>query len=157
MNNESPLEAEIQRELSKLGELEAPSTLLARVSEALEQRQRLPWYRQSWPAWPLGWRAVSLVFLMAIFATVCVLSQDLVASGTFSAALQQMLSHVSGLTILWNALAALGGGLVAVAQQLGPGFIVGCVAIAILAYAACVGLCTVLVRYTLSTVRRTSL
>jgi hypothetical protein len=58
--NEQQLERLIGRELERLPELPAPGSLVHRVMLAVHRRERLPWYRRAWPAWPLPARAVSL-------------------------------------------------------------------------------------------------
>src|SRR5690349_19006650 len=68
---EDKLAAEIDRELKRLPELQAPSTLLRRVMTAIEAREGLPWYRQAWQAWPAPLRAAALVILLAFFASLC--------------------------------------------------------------------------------------
>lgn len=54
MNNETDrqLEQLIHRELRQLPDLRAPGGLVARVQRAIASQTALPWWSQSWFAWP---------------------------------------------------------------------------------------------------------
>ena len=143
---EKQLEASVQRELSALGELQAPRGLTARVMGMIAQRAAVPWYRRAWQTWPAAWQAVSLVVLLAMFGGLCfgVVELSRVASG--SAAGQQVSQWFAGFAVLWNAAGVLGDALSKAIQQLGMGVIVGFVLVLAVGYAACFGLGTVYVR-----------
>lgn len=148
MNSEhdEQLTAEIDRELKGLPELRAPATLLRRVNAAIEQRRRLPWYRQSWQAWPLPVRTAALVVLAVFFASLCLGVWKLPDTEGYSVASRQAAGWLTGLTTLWNAFNALITTLGQAVQQLGRGFLIGGLAAVALAWAMCLGLGTACVR-----------
>jgi hypothetical protein len=143
---EERLAAEIDRELKSLPELRAPSTLMRRVSAAIEQRHRLPWYWQSWEAWPVPLRAAALLVLTAFFASLCLGVWKLPDTESYSVASRHAAGWFTGLTTLWNALNALVATLAQAAQQLGRGFLIGGLAAVGLAWAMCLGVGTACVR-----------
>src|SRR5688572_23208712 len=144
--HEKQLEACVQRELSALGELQAPRGLAARILGTIEQRAAVPWYRRAWQTWPMAWQAASLIVLLAMFGGLCfgVVELSRVASG--SAAGQQVSQWFVGFGVLWNAAGVLVNALGKAIQQLGLGVIVGFVLALAVGYAACFGLGTVYVR-----------
>ena len=152
MNSQYPerLAAGIDQELKSLPELQAPSTLIPRVSAAIEQRRSAPWYRQPWHAWPVLMRAAALVILAVFFASLCFGAWRLPDTENYLAATRHAAGWLSGLTSLWNALNALIGTLAQAVQQLGRGFLLGCLAAVALAWAMCLGLGTVCVRLVLA-------
>ncbi len=147
---EEKLAAEIDRELKSLPELQAPSTLIPRVSAAIARRQRLPWYRQSWSAWPAPMRAAALVILAAFFASLCLGAWRLPDTESYSAATGHAAGWFSGLATLWYALNALIATLAQAVQLLGRGILLGCLAAVALAWAMCLGLGTVCLRLALA-------
>jgi hypothetical protein len=144
---DAQLEAEIGRELQGLPELPAPATLVPCVMAAIEKPLALPWYRQPWPAWPKVPRTLSLGVLAVLFGGVCVAGWKLWQAGNPSAALRGISELFSGLGAIWSTLTALLAAAVLIVKQLGPGFIAACVFVATCAYASCVGLGTLFVRY----------
>ena len=148
--HEERLAAEIDRELKALPELKAPSTLLGRVMRAIEVRQRLPWYRQAWSAWPVPLRAAALLILVSFFASLCLGVWKLPDTESYMTASRQAAGWFSGLTTLWNALNALVGTLAQAVQQLGRGFLIGALAAVALAWAMCLGVGTACVRLALA-------
>ncbi|HWW01775.1 MAG TPA: hypothetical protein VNZ64_18900 [Candidatus Acidoferrum sp.] len=148
--NETKLAAELDLELKSLPELRAPSTLMRRVMAAIEARDRLPWYRQSWQAWPEPARAASLLLLTVFFAALCLGVWKIPDTESYSAATHQAAGWFAGLTTLWNALNTLIGTLAHAVQQLGRGFLIGCLAAVALAWAMCLGLGTACVRLALA-------
>ena len=147
---EQSLETETDRALKGLPELQAPSTLIPRVSAAIAQRRSLPWYRQPWSAWPVSLRAAALVILAAFFASLCLGVWRLPDTQSYMAAARHAAGWFSGLTTLWNALNALLGALAQAAQQLHRGILLGCLAGVALAWAMCLGLGTVCLRLVLA-------
>ena len=147
---EKRLEGEIERELRRLPELIAPRSLILRVMAAIENRLRLPWYRQSWQVWPLALRAVSLVILLALFGGLCFATWKLSHTESFALAMQRPLSWLSGLGAIWHAVNVVLGGLTLAVKQLGTAVIIGCLAALALGYAMCVGLGTVYLRLALA-------
>lgn len=144
--HEQRLAAEIDRELKTLPELRAPSTLIPRVRAAIAQRQSVPWYRQPWPAWPVPVRAAALVVLAGFFASLCFGAWRLPDTEGYLAASRHAAGWFSGLTTLWNVLHALLSTLARAFEQLGRGFLFGCLAAVALAWAMCLGLGTACLR-----------
>jgi hypothetical protein len=147
---EKELELEIGRELKRLPELPAPALLVRRVMVAIEQRRALPWYHQPWQNWPLPLRVAALALLSVMFGGLCVVSWQLTRAAGVSAAIQEVGGLFSGLNTVWNILNVLLGSVVLVAKHLGTGFIIGCVVLAGLGYAMCVGLGTAWLRLALA-------
>jgi hypothetical protein len=143
---EKRLEVEIDRQLKALPPLVAPATLAARVLAVIENRVALPWHRESWPAWPLALRAVSLLVLLGVFGALCFAGWEVSQAPSVLAAGHRIAGWFSGLNTIWNATSALGGAVVVVAKHLGTGFIIGCLAAVALGYALCLGLGTFYVR-----------
>ncbi len=140
------LEIQVDQALKALPELQAPRTLMPRVLAALAARAAVPWYRQPWPAWPLGWRVAALTFLLASFGCLCLASFQLTRAAGFTLALQELAQSLSWLGSLWNVLATLGGAAVLVIKHLGAGFLLACAFAGLLGYAVCIALGTACIR-----------
>jgi len=147
---EDKLAAEIDRELKALPELKAPSTLLQRVWKTIEARRRLPWYQQSWSAWPAPLRAAALIILASFFASLCFGVWKLPDTEGYMTASHQAAGWFSGLAALWKALNALVGTLAQAVQLLGRGFLIGALAAVAMAWAMCLGVGTACVRLVLA-------
>ena len=145
-SHEERLAAEIDQQLKSLPELQAPSTLILRVSAAIAQRRRSPWYRQPWQAWPVLMRAAALVVLAAFFASLCFGAWRLPDTESYLAATRHTAGWASDLTTLWNGLNAVLGTLAQAVQQLNRGILLGCLAAVALAWAICLGLGTACLR-----------
>lgn len=139
---ERDLEQEIDRALKQLPELEAPETLSRRVMFAIAQRRALRWYNQPWQNWPAALRLGALALLSVLFGGLCVASWQLTRAAGMSAAMQEVGNLFSGLSTVWNIVTVLLGAIVLVIKHLGTWFMVGCVLVAGLAYALCLGLGT---------------
>jgi hypothetical protein len=148
MNEEyrTRLEGEIDRALKELPELSAPRTLSARVLAAIETRLALPWYRQSWQAWPVALRAVSLTVLLALFAGLCLGTWEILHGASFATAMHEVGRFFAPVAALWSAVNALMAAVVVVIKNLGTGILIGCVSALALGYAMCLGLGTVYLR-----------
>ena len=147
---EQRLEAEIDRAMKSLPEVQAPSTLVPRVSAAIAQRRSSPWHRQPWHAWPVPMRAAALVVLAAFFVSLCLGVWRLPETQSYLAATRPAADWFSGLTTLWNALNALLGALAQAVLQLHRGILLGCLTAVALAWAMCLGLGTVCLRLVLA-------
>ncbi len=143
---EKHLEAEINRQLKTLPPLVAPATLVSRVLSAIESRVSLPWYRQSWPVWPVPLRAVSLLLLLGVFGALCFAGWRVSQAQSVLAGMHTVANWFSGANTLWSALNALGGAAIVVAKHLGTGFIIACFVAVALGYGLCVALGTFYVR-----------
>ena len=146
---EKRLETEIDRELKGLPELPAPGPLAQRVVEAIEERNRAPWYRQAWQNWPLLLRAAALLALVSLFGALCFAGWKVPRTEGFSLAMQQVGNWFSSVTAVWNALNALGATVLLLFNHLGTGVLLGCLAAMALAWAMCLGLGTFCVRLAL--------
>lgn len=140
------LELDIDGALKQLPELQAPPTLCRRVLAVLEQRRAQRWYNQPWQNWPKPLRLGALALLSLLFGGLCFASWRLTRAAGVSAALEEVATAFSGLTTLWNLLNVLLGAVVLVFKHLGTAFTIGCIVMAGLGYATCLGLGTAWVR-----------
>lgn len=148
--HEKQLEASVHRELTALGELQAPRSLAARVMGTIEQHAAVPWYRRAWQSWPVAWQAASLAVLLAMFGGLCFGVLELSRVARVSEAGQQASEWFAGLAVLWKAAGALVSALTLAIQQLGMGVIIGFVLVVAVGYAACFGLGTAYVRFAMA-------
>jgi hypothetical protein len=149
---ERQLAARVDRELKDLGEWQAPATLVSRVMRAVDRRAALPWYRRSWETWPSGLQWGSLAALLAMACGLCFGTWNLAQGAAGNVGAPALAHEFAGLGVLWRTLNVLGDAAALSLRHLGTGFIVGGVAVLLMAYAACVSLGTVYVR--LATARR---
>jgi hypothetical protein len=140
------LEAQIDRVLQHLPELEAPATLLPRVWAEIERRAALPWYRRAWVTWPVGLQAAALVVLAILFGGLCLGGWQITHSAEVADATQTAGRWFAGFTLVANTLSALGNALVLAVKQLGPIFLGACVVVGLATYLSCLGLGTAFVR-----------
>ena len=143
---EKDLEAEIDRALKGLPDLEAPGTLVRSVILAIERRRALRWYTQPWQDWPVTLRFTAMALLSVMFGGLCVAIWQLTRAAGVSTAMQEVGGMFSGLTTVWNIVNVLLGAVVLVVKHLGTGFMIGCALVAGLGYALCVGLGTAYLR-----------
>jgi hypothetical protein len=143
---EHRLEREIDQELQSLPELQAPETLLLRVRAALEQRVRVPWYRQSWQSWPAPLRVTAMIWLVLFFGALCGGAWWAPQTTLFAGLRAQFSSWSAYGSALWGALNTLLAALGLVFKQMGTGWMLGCVAAVALAWALCLGLGTACAR-----------
>ena len=142
MKKEQKLEAMIDRELKGLPEISAPPALVRRVTAALGERVHVPWYRKSWLFWPGPVRAVSLAFLLAVFAGLCFAAWHFSHVATMTASADKITQSFSGATSLWEAALTVLSALNLVVKQAGTGVIVGVLVGIGLIYSMMVGLGT---------------
>lgn len=143
---EQHLAAEIDRELKSLPDLPAPPTLAMRVMASIHSRQSVPWYRQSWQAWPMPVRVMSFLLLAGAFAGICVLAWRTPQLDTVVMIKQRLGDVVSFANVLWDALNVVAGAALLAFRKLGTGLVVACVAAATFGYFMCIGLGTACVR-----------
>ena len=143
---EKKLELQIDRALRQLPDLQAPGSLARQVLSAIEHQRALSWYNQPWQNWPLVLRITALTLLSIMFGGLCVASWQLTRAAGVSAAFQEVAGVFSGFATVWNILNVLLGAVLVVFKHFGTGFMIGCVAIAGLGYALCLGLGTAWVR-----------
>ena len=147
---EKRLEKTIGRELAELPELAAPQALVSRVMTSLKARAQLPWYRQSWQAWPLALRATSLVGLLVLFAGICFVGSRVSRIEAVMQSAHWLNGTLSAVIAITHALSVLLGSVLLFIKQLGPLFITACLLAAAMGYAFCVSLGTVYFRIALA-------
>lgn len=147
---EQHLATEIDRELKSLPELAAPPALVGRVMDTIDSRQVVPWYRQSWQAWPSPLRAVSFLLLASAFVGICALSWKTPELASVAAIKQRFGDALSFVNVLWDALNVVAGAAGLAFKKLGTGVIVACLAAATLGYFMCIGLSTACMRLALA-------
>lgn len=140
---EKQLEAGVRRELNALGELDAPPEIARRVMRVIGQRAAAPWYRREWQTWPLAFRGVSLVGLLAAFTLLCFGSWQLVHSAALTPAAREVSGWFSLADAVWNAATVLVTALALAFRSLGPAVLIGSTVMLLTCYATCVGLGTV--------------
>jgi hypothetical protein len=146
---ERRLEAEIDRELKGLPELRAPATLAPRVLAAIERRASVPWYRQSWPMWPVAVRAAVMLVLVALFGGICFGAWKLSPAEVFAFTTQKLAGRFSDFSATWHVLSAAIGGLSLAAKKLNAGLLATWLVAMAFGYAICMALGTVYVRFAL--------
>ena len=143
---EQRLEAEIDRQLKALPELVAPPSLASRVMAALARQANLPWYRQSWLAWPVPVRMFALVISLTLFGVLCYAGWEFSQLPAFAVINGKLNTLFSGLSSIWNTVSVLLQALLLAIKHLGNWFIFGSLAAVALAYGMCVGLGSVYLR-----------
>ena len=132
----------LDRELPRLPMLSAPQTLAPRVIAAIRAKAAgvtVPWWLQSWLAWPLYARA-------ALFAAAL-----LIASIFFSGSVvldDQMRSYASQnpLANLLGDFAAIGNAIALLWQKIGQPLFLTRIVVCVALYVVCVGLGTAMFR-----------
>jgi hypothetical protein len=96
------LEQRMRDELARLPSPGAPPTLLPRVLAAVDAWVSRPWYARAWFTWPLGWQAVSVVFVaLALYGT---------AGGViWRTLIEPLMGYVVGLVVLMGLACAVFG------------------------------------------------
>lgn len=148
--NQHDLECQVDRVLKRLPEVPAPQTLLPRVLAAVRARAALPWYRQSWQAWPMPLQIATILVLVASFGVFLFASWELSRAAGYAAVRQEIGEMFSAVAVIGNVLGVLVSALRLVVEKLGTGFIIGCLAAAGLAYSIFIGLGTVYLRLAFS-------
>lgn len=143
---EKRLEAEMDRTLKGLPELEAPRTLGPRVLAALERRMALPWYRLPWQSWPVGLRAISMVFLLASFGGLCAAAWQLTQLTGVDAVVQEIEGWWLGVREVFHILDLLLDALLLAVRHLGAGVMIACFGAVAVGYAMCLALGTLYLR-----------
>jgi hypothetical protein len=139
------LEALIDRRLKELPDLAAPSGLVTRTMKALTGAAAAHPRRSAWPAWPAGWRAAFLI-LASVGLAALFLGWRNAAPAVASLALP-WLARVAAFTgVIWNTLSTLTDAVALVLRHFGNGVVLAVLLLGAVAYAACVGFGTLLIR-----------
>ncbi len=149
-DNQQELECQVDRALKRLPEVTAPRTLMPRVLAAVRARAALPWYRQSWQAWPMPLQVATIFVLVVSFGGFFFATWELSRAAGFAAVRQEIGGMFSGVAAIGNVLGVLISALRLVVEKLGTAFIFGCLAAAALAYSIFIGLGTVYLRLAFS-------
>jgi hypothetical protein len=145
-NENSRLEAAVDRELKALPNLRAPQRLLTRVMAVIEQRAVLPWYRRAWQTWPVSLQVVSLIVLLVAFGGLCFGSWQLVHAPAVTAAAGEASGWFRILSTGFSTLGVLANALALAVKSLGPLALFGIGMALLLGYATCIGFGTLYVR-----------
>ncbi len=141
------LERAVSRELRELPDLPAPDKLVSTVMATIQARSVLPWYRRSWPTWPLSLQTASLVLMLALFGGVCFAGWKFSHAESLVAAMRPVVEWFSAASLIWKTLSVLGGAMILFLKQLNTAFLIAGMAVAFFSYSACVGLGTAFFRY----------
>lgn len=139
------LAAQIDRRLKDLPDLAAPSGLIARTMNTLAQAEPARQTR-AWASWPTAWRAVSLTLALGGLVAVFLGCRSLLPA-LASVTLPGLSRWAADAKCLWAALETLGTAVALLAHHFGPWLLPVCLALGVLAYAACVGFGTLLFRF----------
>ena len=145
-NLQQPLEELIQRELSKLPERQAPSTLIPRVLAQIQARARKHWWQRPWTNWPFSLQVASMPVLLASAAAavlgLSVLCRLLIVQSSFDA-VSEGLGSVSD---AWDVLTVLGNAVLMLGRGIGSQWLLLALLVPFSMYLACVGLGTLCYR-----------
>lgn len=144
---ETKLEAFVDRELKALSVLPAPPALAPRILAQIATRAQAPWYCRSWQTWPPGLRTGALALLTALFASLCYGGWYLVQADTYVAAAGRLSGAFSVFELAIRTLGVLGNVALQVLQLAGPGLLVGVALLILTTYVLCLGLGSACVRF----------
>ena len=137
---EKLLEADIDRELKSLPELEAPRTLAPRVMRAIAARASAASHRRAWSSWPLALRLASLAALLALFGGLCYALWAVPQTAPVAGAVTECGRWLSWAGVVWRAVSSLPGIAYNILSHLDTRLLVGGIAMVALAYATCIAL-----------------
>ena len=100
--NESELEAIFRNETRKMPGWKAPSRLSERVMAAIAKKAQLPWWKQSFWAWPLYVQITAFTMLSIISSFIMYLGW--IAPGTLfnTPVWNNMVQLIDRFTVLWS-------------------------------------------------------
>lgn len=142
------LEHAVTRRLRELPDLPAPETLVPSILASIRARAVVPWYRRSWPAWPVGLQGASLVLMLALFGGLCYGGWKFSQAETLGHAMRPIGEWFSAAGLIWRTLAVLGDALFLSVRQLNPTVLIALIAVSFFSYTACIGLGTAFFRHT---------
>ncbi len=146
--DETHLEAEIDRELKFLTELAAPADLTTRVMRQLgKPATAAPWYKNAWPHWPLGFQATGLAVLVSIFCGICLVVWQLPLEGPWGGAQAQAVKWLAPWNALYELIRALAFALFTTVKTFGAGWLIAWALVAATAYAMCICLATAVFKF----------
>ncbi|MEO5801906.1 MAG: hypothetical protein ABIR24_00125 [Verrucomicrobiota bacterium] len=145
---ETQLEKAITDKLKALPELSAPDQLAARVMSTLATRAARPWYRNSWQTLPPAAKTISFLLFLVAFGGLCFAGWKFTEGNTLAKIIPNTSEWFSTLNVIGNTTSALFHAALLALKQLSPVFLFACALIAVASYTACIGLGTVIFRYT---------
>jgi len=147
---EKQLEARVNEELKALGELAAPAGFASRVMRVIEQRHFVPWYQRAWQTWPVAWQAVSLVLMLAAVGGICFGLGELLTAAGSSQYAKTVGGWFASVGVIWKTLGVLANAAIMAVRQIGTGVIIAGLVVLAAAYAACLSLGSVYVRFAMA-------
>lgn len=135
--NPEELEKLIHQTLRSLPDRPAPRSLEARVLAAIEARQGLPWWRQSFIHWPLAARGAFLLVTALLAAVLIGLGFHTVTAVESTNPLSGSVAFIEHLKTFCNGIANFGQLLV---RSIPSYWIYGAIAFVALMYTALIGL-----------------
>jgi hypothetical protein len=145
-NPQESLEALIQRELSKLPQRDAPSTLIPRVLDRIHARTRRHWWQCSWSYWPRQFKLLSLPLLFGSVAGSTLGIYLLWNFLTQRVTLEPILDRFESVSSVLDVLTSLGNAVMMLARAAGPQWLIAALLIPLGMYLTCVGLGTLCYR-----------
>jgi hypothetical protein len=143
----SELEALVDRELKALPPLSAPPNLAPRILAAIAAQAEAPWYRRAWQTWPLPLQGASLAVLLALFGTLCFGGWRFSQTEAVVETSAKVGGVLSVFDLVFRTLGVLRDAGVQVIQHIGPGYVIGFAVMVLMAYAVCLALGSVCVRF----------
>jgi len=105
--NESELEDFFRNETRKMPGWKAPSGLSSRVISAIEAKARLPWWKQSFWAWPIVVQVAAITVLSCVSAFIIYLGWIAPATVTSTAVWNEWSYFLDRFGQVWNAIRIL--------------------------------------------------
>lgn len=140
------LEQLIHRELSKLPERRAPETLIPRVFEQIQARQRKHWWRKPWTEWPTRIQMASLPIMFAL-AVGAVAGFRVIGLALLGEPNLQMAPGVLTLfAAAWEVVAAMGNAMLVLSRAVTHEWLLLGLFLPLTMYLVCVGLGTLCYR-----------
>lgn len=136
-SNPEELEKLIHRTLRSLPDRRAPRSLEQRVMAAIEARQALPWWRQSFAHWP---QAAKAAFLLLGGVIAAILITLVFRTGVEVEAASPWTNAMNNLSHVRLVFASLGEACAAIFRGIPPLWLYGGLAFVAVMYAALVGL-----------------
>ena len=127
----------IHRTLLSLPDRRAPRTLESRVLAAIESRQSLPWWKQSFTHWPVAARSAFLLFTGMLAATLIAL---VFRSGAEAEAVSALAGPMAVITQIKAGLTGISNFGSLVLRSIPSIWIYGGIAFIAVMYAALIGL-----------------
>ena len=146
-NHEQELEARLDRELKSLPDVAAPADLIGNVLAAIQRRQAQPWYRRSWQSWPPAMKLAGFATLAAVFMLVCLGAWKLNQLAAIASSTPEFKSWAGTANLFYRTFATVMNAVALLFKSLGTTVIASLVALVVIGYVTCAGICTAAVRY----------